>query len=616
MGFDRDTIIGFALLGVLFIGYFWYTSNNQQKYQAEQKRVNDSVAAVKAKLIDPAKEMQDSLRFQHALDSSATGNFQDSINTTETETFVENDVMKVTFSNKGGWMKKVELKNYKGIDSQLVKMGGLPTDHFGYGINTGNNQSITTDRMYFGPVKTSKLADGTQTISYQKISKDNNSITHTFTIKPNDYMIDAKIDLVGANQMLPQQNFNIDWSIMARQQQKNITYEKQQLKLVAYTNDDFDSWTAVKDVSQQLNKPTLWVGLKQQFFNATIVSPTLKFKNVQTNITVAPTDTIGEVGRMQTTASIQAPAANNATIPLQIYYGPNEYQTLKAYDNGMRNIVDLGSGFTAFVKYINRAIIMPVFGFFVNIVGGKMGWAILLLTLFIRLIISPITYRSYLSGAKMKVMQPELKTLKAKFGDDQQAYSVAQMKLFREAGINPLSGCIPMVAQLPVFFALFAFFNSNIGLRGQSFLWAHDLSMYDSILNFTKIPIIGWDHISLFTITACISSFFISMYSMSSTPDQSNPAMKYMPYIFPFMMLFFFNNQPAALTWYYTVSNTVTLIIQIVIQKYIIDHDKILADIAVKRSQPKTKSKWQEKLETMQNTQKNIQDLKAKTGKK
>ncbi len=615
MGFDRDTIIGFALLGVLFIGYFWYTSNSQQKYLAEQKRVNDSLALIKSKQINPVKEAQDSLRYQAASDSVAAGNFQDTINVAETETAVENNVMKITFSNKGGWMKKVELKNYKGIDSQLVKMGGLPSDHFGYSINTGGNQSTTTDRMVFNPAIITKLADGSQTISYQKVSKDNKSITHTFTVKPDDYMIDAKVDLLGADQLLTGQNLNIDWNIMARQQQKNITYEKQQLKLVAYTNDDFDSWTAVKDVNQQLDKPTLWVGLKQQFFNATIVSP-LKFKNIQTNITVAPSDTIGEVGKMQATASIQVPAGNKITVPLQIYYGPNDYKVLKAYDNGMRNIVDLGSGFTAFVKYINRGVIMPVFGFFVNILGGKMGWAILLLTLFIRLVISPITYRSYLSGAKMKVMQPELKTLKAKFGDDQQAYSVAQMKLFREAGINPLSGCIPMLAQLPVFFALFAFFNSNIGLRGQSFLWATDLSMYDTIFHFSfKIPLLG-DHLSLFTITAVISSFFISLYSMSSTPDQSNPAMKYMPYIFPFMMLFFFNNQPAALTWYYTVSNTVTLIIQIVIQKYIIDHDKILADIAVKRSQPKAKSKWQEKLEAIQQTQKNVQDLKTRTGKK
>lgn len=615
MGFDRDTIIGFALLGLLFIGYFWYNTTSQQKYQAFQKHTDDSIAAAKAKMIDPVKLANDSARFQSATDSIAAGDFQDTTNNKESESYVENNVMKITFSNKGGWMKQVQLKHYKGVDSQLVVMGGLPTDHFGYAINTGNNQVTTTDKLYFNSAIINKLADGSQTISYQLVSKDKKSITHTFTVKPDNYMIDAKVDLTGADRLLTQQNFNVDWAIMARQQQKNITYEKQQLKLVAYTNNDFDSWSAIKDISQQLDKPTSWIGLKQQFFNATIIAPTQNFKNLQTAITVAPSDTIGEVGRMVTTGSIQVAAGNTASIPLQIYYGPNDYEILKAYDNGMRNIVDLGSGFTAFVKYINRGFIMPIFNFLVTIVGGKIGWAILLLTVLIRLVISPITYRSYLSGAKMKVMQPELKTLKAKFGDDQQAYSVAQMKLFREAGINPLSGCIPMAAQLPVFFALFAFFNSNIGLRGQPFLWAHDLSTYDSIWNFAKLPILG-DHISLFTITACISSFFISMYSMSSTPDQSNPAMKYMPYIFPFMMLFFFNNQPAALTWYYTVSNTITLVIQVVIQKYIIDHDKILAEISVKRSQPKTKSKWQERLEAMQNTQKSAQDLKSKSGKK
>lgn len=615
MGFDKNTITGFILLGILFIGYFLYTSNGQQKLMAEQKHIDDSVALVRAKQYDPIKQTADSLHREIRLDSAAAGNFQDAAVGTEAETYLENNLMKITFSNKGGWLKKVELKKYKGIDSQLVIMGGLPTDHFGYAINTGGGNATTTDKMYFHPAIINKLPDNTQTISYQIVSKDGKSISHTFTIKPDNYMVDANIALAGADQLLSQQSLIIDWNIMARQQQKNITYEKQQLKLVARTNDDFDSWSAVKGTSQQLDKPTNWFGLKQQFFNATIVAkPT--FSSVQTTITVAPSDTVNEVGSMEAHGRIQVPQGNTADVALQIYYGPNDYKTLKAYNNDMLNIVDLGSGFTAFVKYINRGFIMPVFNFLVTVVGGKMGWAILLLTLLIRLVISPITYRSYLSGAKMKVMQPELKVLKAKFGDDQQAYSVAQMKLFREAGINPLSGCIPMAAQLPVFFALFAFFNSNIDLRGQPFLWATDLSMYDTIYHFSfKVPLIG-DHISLFTITACISSFFISMYSMSSTPDQSNPAMKYMPYIFPFMMLFFFNNQPAALTWYYTISNTVTLVIQIVIQKYIIDHDKILADIAVKRSQPKTKSKWQEKLEAMQNTQKNVADLRAKTGKK
>jgi YidC/Oxa1 family membrane protein insertase len=215
----------------------------------------------------------------------------------------------------------------------------------------------------------------------------------------------------------------------------------------------------------------------------------------------------------------------------------------------------------------------------------------------------------------MKVLRPEIEKLKAKFGNDQQAMSMEQMKLFREAGVNPLGGCIPALLQIPIFFALYSFFNSYVDLRGENFLWAKDLSAYDSILNFGDIPIISsiyGNHVSLFTITACLTSFLISWYSMSMTPDQSNPVLKYMPYIFPVFLLFIFNRLPAALTWYYTVSNLITLGLQFVIQRYIIDHDKILAKMEENKKKPKSKSKWQERFEQMQEQQKKLKDTQAK----
>jgi YidC/Oxa1 family membrane protein insertase len=209
----------------------------------------------------------------------------------------------------------------------------------------------------------------------------------------------------------------------------------------------------------------------------------------------------------------------------------------------------------------------------------------------------------------MKVLRPEIDKLKAKYGSDQQQISMEQMKLFREAGVNPLGGCIPALLQIPIFFALFSFFNSNVALRGQGFLWADDLSQYDSIANLPfSIPFFG-DHISLFTITATLTSFLISIYSMSMTPDQSNPVLKYMPYIFPVILLFVFNSQPSALTWYYTVSNIITLALQFVIQNYIINHDKILAKMDENRKKPKKVSKWQERMMQMQEQQKKMQEI-------
>jgi YidC/Oxa1 family membrane protein insertase len=265
----------------------------------------------------------------------------------------------------------------------------------------------------------------------------------------------------------------------------------------------------------------------------------------------------------------------------------------------------------SFVRPLNKFLIMPIFDLMKSI-SGNYGIAILLLTIIIRLLISPLTYKSYLSGAKMKALKPEIAALKDKYGEDRQAMSMEQMKLFREAGVNPLGGCIPALLQIPIFFALFSFFNSEVALRGASFLWASDLAAFDDPIKFgMHIPLLG-SHLSLFNITACITSFLISWYSMSMTPDQSNPVLKYMPYIFPVFLLFFFNRLPSGLTWYYTVSNLITLILQFIIQNYIIDHTKILAKIEQNRKKPKTKSKWQERMEQVQEQQKRMRDMQQK----
>jgi len=615
MGFDRNTVIGFVLLAVLFFGYFFYTNRSQQEYTMAKKRYDDSIAALnpKPKFDSSIKYKQDSVPFLNAGDTMVPGDLRSTVNGTEELTIVDNDLMRLTFSNKGGWLKMVELKNYKGPDSTLVKMGGTASDEFGYEINLGGGHQGTA-KMFFNKAVVTKTPDGTQTLSYQVIGSGTQAISHSFVIRKSDYMIDANIGITGADQFFTQQAMNIGWRVKARQQQTDMAYERTQTKLVYRTDGSFDYNAAIQTISEQLNKPTQWIGLKQQFFNSTLLTKG-NFTTVKADV-IVPADTVSEVATLNTAARIQVPAGSVVSVPMQIFYGPNEFKLLKSYDNDMINIVDLGSGITSFVKYINRGIIMPVFNFLSGLVGGKLGWAILLLTLFIRLIIAPLTYKSYLSGAKMKLLQPELKALKEKLGDNQQAYGMEQMKLFRQAGVNPLGGCIPAVLQIPIFFALFAFFNSDIALRGQHFLWAEDLSRYDSIAHLPfKIPGYG-DHVSLFTITACLTSFFISLYSMNSTPDQSNPMMKYLPYIFPFIMLFIFNKLPSALTWYYTVSNIVTLGIQFVINTYIIDHDKILAKMAEAKTKPKTKSKWQERMEAMQDTQKKVQELKNKPGKK
>jgi YidC/Oxa1 family membrane protein insertase len=614
---DKNTVIGFVLLGILFFGYFWFTSRQQQALLKERKHVEDSIARVnasRAPIVDPATAKLDSARRDSSAAVAAAGTFQTAATGTEQLTVVENPLVKITFTNKGGQPKSVELKKYKSYDSANVVMAGSAFDNLGYTINTSANQSASTSTLYFQPAAVTKSADGSSVVTYNLTSATGQSITHQFTVKPNDYLIDWNVTLNGSNTLLTSNALNINWQVLARKQQHDIKYERTQSRLCFVEDNDYDFKNATTGASRTFEKPVHWFSVKQQFFNATLIAKN-NFNAGDVTVTV-PTDTSNVVESAVANMKVQLPAATSATIPFQLYYGPNDFYVLKKYDMKMENIVDLGSGIFSFVKYINRYIIMPVFNFFASFIGNY-GWVILFLTLFIRLVTSPLTYTSYLSGAKMKVLRPELDLLRKKHGEDQQAFAMDQMKLFREAGVNPLGGCIPAVLQIPIFFALYSFFNSEIALRGQSFLWAKDLSSYDVIAQLPfSIPFNFGDHISLFTITAVTTSFLISLYNMSMTPDQGNPVMKYMPYFFPFILLFVFNRLPSALTWYYTVSNTITLLLQFVIQNYIINHDKILAKIEETRKKPKTKSKWQERYSQMMESQQKVQELKQRTNNK
>jgi YidC/Oxa1 family membrane protein insertase len=619
MKMDRNTVIGMILLGILFFLFFWYSNKQQQAIALQQQRIADSTRRAnesKVRTVDTIAAYQDSLKRDSIAKISAAGGFTRAANGTEQLTVVENDILKATFTNKGGGLKSVELKNYNSRDSgHHVVLSGGKEDKLGYTVNTAPNQSAETSSLFFDNAQVNKNTDGSQTVTYTLSDSSGESITHQYIIHPHNYMIDWNVILNGANKLLTQNSLNLHWNVQIHQQQIARVFETQQSKLSYHNEDGYDYNTATSGVSRTFDKPVDWFAFKQQFFNTALVSKS-KFASGNVTMTALP-DTARDLFNAEANMKIQATASATVTIPLQLYYGPNEYKTLQQYNNGMENIVDLGSGIFSFVKYINRWIILPVFNFFASLIGHY-GWVIALLTLFIRLVTSPLVYRSYLSGAKMRALRPELEQLKKKFGSDQQGYAMEQMKLFREAGVNPLGGCMPALLQIPIFFALYSFFSANIDLRGKSFLWAKDLSSYDVLAHLPfNIPFGFGDHISLFTLTAVITSFLISIYNMAMTPQQDNPAMKYMPYIFPFILLFVFNRLPSALTWYYTVSNLITLGIQFVIMNYIINHDKILAQIEAKRKAPKKPNKFAERYTQMMEQQKKLQDMKQKTqGKK
>ena len=613
MGTDKNTIIGFVLLALLFFGYFYYTRQSQLAYEKSQQHITDSLNRLKPHVDSLAAKTGTIDTTATSVKIASGGLLQDT--TGKEQSFVlENELIKATFSNKGGQPKTVELKKYKAFDGGPLLLQDGRFNKLSYAIKIGSNQTAQTGDLLFTSSNVQKSQNGDQSISFLLKGVNGESVEHKYSLPANQYMLDLDINLVAADKLFTDNTLNLLWQSQAQKQEKDLNYERLQSQVDYVTDGDFDFTALGTGSDKKFEKPIDWVSLKQQFFATSLVAKN-KFQSGEVQWTVPADTTTHIIAQATANFKIKVPQTGALTsIPLQFYYGPSDYKILKSYANQMHNIVPLGSGIFAFVKYINRGFVMPVFDFLAKHIVSY-GLIIALLTIIIRLLISPLTYQSYLSGAKMKLLKPEIDALKEKYGDDKQNFGLEQMRLFKSAGVNPLGGCIPALLQIPIFFALYNFFNSNILLRGQQFLWSKDLSGYDSIYNLPfHIPFYG-AHVSLFTILAVITSLLISLYGMSNMQDNSNPMMKYMPFIFPVILLGVFNNLPSALTWYYTVSNVITLLIQFVIQKYIIDHQKILAQLQANKLKPPSKSKWQERIEAMQETNKNVQRLKDKTTK-
>lgn len=611
MGMDRNTVIGFVLLALLFFGYFYYTRQGQMEAEKQKQHIQDSLNRLKPKTDTTLKTIaiKDSLVAKK--DSAIEGIKQDTTGKEQLIT-VENKLLKITFSNRGGQPKEIEIKHFKTFNGKPLILQNGSFNNISYAINTGNNQTAQTADLLFTPSAIQTTSDSSQIVSFHLQTNSGGTIEHQYILKPDDYMIGFNIHLDGANKLITQNTLNLLWKVKAVQLEKDLGWETQQSHISFVENGDFDFEHIAEGRSddKKFSAPVEWLALNQQFFASAIVAKN-KFANGEIKWESPKDTSLHIIGEATANLRLAIPG-NDAVLPLQLFYGPTDYKILKSYGNQMYNMVPLGSGILAFVKYINRGFIMPVFNFLSSKIESY-GLVIALLTIIIRLLISPLTYQSYLSGAKMKLLKPELEVLKTKFKDDKQAFGMEQMKLYKSAGVNPLGGCIPALFQVPIFFALYDFFNSNIALRQQSFWWAKDLSTYDSIYNLPfNIPFYG-NHVSLFTITAAITSVLISIYGMSNMQDNSNPVMKYLPYIFPVFLIGIFNRMPAALTWYYTVSNTITVLIQIVIQKYIIDHDKIMAKLQENKKKPKTQSKWQERISAMQESNAKLKNMKEKS---
>lgn len=603
---DRNSVIGFVLLGALLIGYIFWNQKSASDAKLEKIR-QDSIANLnKPKDQQPVAKYDSSNNpvVDSALLHSEYGPFAAAAIGAEQTQVLENEVLKITFSNKGGEPATIQLKKFKTSDGKPLFLQAGSFNRMGLRIPVNNGQQLSTSDVFFTTDGVKQEAAG-HAISYRlSAAQPGQYIEYSYTIRPNSYLIDYTINIVGMQGILPKGNITMQWNSQADRQEHDMSQERINNQVhYRFADKEHDYFTLQNKSSQKLERPLQWISFKQQFFNVTLLTRKENFASAEVNTKVPESGNI--VGQEMTTLAIPYNGAASYSFPIEIFYGPNHYKTLKAMDVDLEKIIPLGSGIFAFVKYVNKWIIIPVFNFLGSLTSNY-GLIILLLTIFIRIIIAPFTYQSYVSAAKMKVLKPELDELRKKHGDDQQAFGMEQMKLFRSAGVNPLGGCLPALLQLPILVAMYSFFPSSIELRQESFLWAHDLSTYDSIYNFGfTIPLYG-DHISLFTILMTITSLFLAFYNRGMT-DQSNPVMKYMPYVFPVMLLGIFNKMAAALTYYYFLSNVISITLQWVIQTFIINHDKIHAKIQANKLKPAKQSKWSERLQEMQKRQQEMQ---------
>lgn len=611
---DRNSVIGFVLLGVLLVGYIFYNQKQQVETQKEKAR-QDSIANLnKPKVPADTASYAAGATPDSAKLAGQYGAFAGAASGTAQTAVLENKVLKVTFSSQGGQPQSVQLKQFKTYEGGPLLLMSGSFNRISLQVPANNNTLLNTADLYFSGGAVQKLADGSQAVTY-RLSTSNPAqyLEYVYTLKQDGYALDFDIHAVGLENVFPatQKTLELQWDSENDKQEQDMQNERNnnQVHYHMAENHKHDYFTLMRTTHQTLPGKVDWLSIKQQFFNTTFIAKKdYAFEDIEVNTKVPESANI--VGQSFTSLKIPYTRAHDFAFPIEIYYGPNHYKTLKSFDIGLENIIPLGSGIFAFVKYVNKWVIIPVFNFLSGFIHNY-GIIIILLTLFIRLLIAPFTYQSYVSSAKMKVLKPEIDALRAKHGDDQQTFGMEQMKLFKSAGVNPLGGCLPALLQLPILVAMYSFFPSSIELRQESFLWAKDLSTYDSIVNFSfNIPFYG-NHVSLFTLLMTATSLILA-FNNSSMTDQSNPAMKYMPYIFPIMLLGVFNKVAAALTFYYFLSNLISIALQWVIQKFIINHEKIHAQIQENKKKPASKSKWQERLENMQKQQQNMQQQRKK----
>ena len=617
--FDYNSFIGMLLLGGIML---WYFNTNKPEeienitptevVETTVTSQNDTKAATPSFKNDSLKQVA----FQNKLGAFA----HSAINGSEGNTEIENNLVKLTIDNKGGQILKALIKNYKTHDSLPLYMIKDNNSSFNINFGTTDNRILNTKDLFFEPTLTN---NGENTVLSMKLKvSETQFLEYRYEIKPENYMVDFSIRSQGLNNVINSSNpINLDWTLNGYRHERSIRTENTMYSYFYYkTEDEVDYLNAG---NTEIINDVDWVAYKQHFFTSNLLTDT-PFNNA----TVTSTDLVKDekidtiFTKKYELKTPLALAGGELSYNMKWFYGPSDYNLLKTFEGtDLDETADLGWGIFGF---LNRTVFYPVFNLLKGFLSNY-GLIIILMTIVVRIIMSPLVYKSYLSSAKMKVIRPELTALNEKYPGKENAMKRQQetMAIQRKAGVSMMSGCIPALLQMPVFFALFKFFPTNLALRQESFLWAPDLSSYDVIFQLPfSIPFYG-NHVSLFPILASIAIFFYMKMNQSQQANMQAPTqegmpdmskmMKYMIYFSPIMMLFFFNNYASSLSLYYFISNLLTITIMLVIKNYVIDEDKIHAQIEENKKRPeKAKSKFRQRIDA---AMKQAQEQQAKQKK-
>jgi YidC/Oxa1 family membrane protein insertase len=599
---DINSIIGFLLIFGILIFWFYQNQPTPEEIEAQKAQQEQQQAIEETEEPEIAAPLLDTKAID-VTDSTTVASYKNAIGefgftkVSEGTTILENDVLFLEISNKGGQIVEARMKNFVTYDSipiYLVKDGNAIFD---INFTTTNNRVLNTRDLYFEPTVTN---DGNnQVLSLKTKVSSTQFLEYRYEMKPGEYLVGFNVRSQGLDGVFNEnQPINLKWQLRGIRHNKSIQYENRYTRLTYNHEDGKISKLSETSDDEDTEIDVKWLSYRQHFFSS-ILTTNRHFETVDftsRNLVEEESKEAKFTKEYTTVAPLQL-EAGELSYAMNWYYGPTDIEVLKEYKElGLAESIPYGWGIFGF---INKNIFTPFYGFLSSFL--PFGIAIVVMTIIVRLLMSPVTYKSYLSQAKMKVLKPEISELTEKYKDNAMKKQQETMKLYNKAGVSPMSGCIPALLQLPIFYALFMFFPTSFALRQKSFLWAEDLSSYDTIAELPfAIPFYG-DHVSLFPILASVAIFFYMMMTtgqnMQTQPGMPN--MKFIMYLSPLMMLFFFNNYASGLSLYYFISNLITIFIMLAIKRFILDEDKIHAQIQLNKAKPKKENKFQKKMREM-----------------